>query len=431
MKKILYFFCILPLLIACNDGIDYVKDFTDGKLNDYAGTADSLKYYAGNYRVGLGFNLGSDPNLNKTVIYWNLRKDSLQYDFDRDTITNGKLFFVIENLSEGVHTFEVINYNSRGVKSIKQSVTARVYGKSFRNSIYDRSVDISKGVRGFYMNAETEKDAVFMVLTDTLYTSKVTEVEYIGTDDQKYFVEVTNKTDTIALLNLKPESELTLKTIHRPEPNAMDTFARPIQKVIVPNATELNETDLTIIPKPYASAYIEGFDSPVATHTIWYNLWDGRWGKTYPVDGNDWRWAEEAGWADHGTQGSSEPTWITFDMTRYGILQNFWFQSYSAFSGSCPKKYEIWAFTGDGKPTAADAWGEKWVKIREEEYSYVANNVSLQTELFAIGYNNYFKYEEVPYARYYRIKNLENWNGAGGFSLGEISFTIYSNDGRD
>lgn len=431
MKKIILHLLCLFAFTACSDGIDYIKEFTNGEEIRYAGKVNDLKYFAGENRLALQYVLGSDPDVNKTVIFWNLKRDSVILYLDRTSMENDTVFYILEDMPENTYSFELYNYDNSGHVSVPTFLAGKSYGKKFRSSLYDREIDKSQGIDGFSL---MQGGAVKLALSDSLATSIAVRIDYLDNNENEQTVYAENTDKYVILKDLKSESELKMTTYHIPEVNAIDSFALAPQTIIVPSIEEMIQTAIVDIPKPYAGAFIEGFDTPMTTDK-WASLWDGRWGKTFD---DNFTWADEAGWADCGTsaQPGVGPTWITIDMTKRGLLQKVWLQSYWPFTNSCPKVFEIWAFLGEDAPTAEDGWNN-WVKVASFDTSNLTSKAEL-VEAYKKGYEVSINYKDAPMTQYIRIKNLKSYGydenlpanqqtnkDAYNFSLSEISFSIY------
>ena len=86
---------------------------------------------------------------------------------------------------------------------------------------------------------------------------------------------------------------------------------------------------------------------------------------------------------------------------------------------TCPKKTELWAYVGEGVPTAQEGW-ENWVKLGAMDNSAVNKETA-----YGEGDNLYFANKEAPMARYYRLKCLENWKGSPDMIIAEVTFWGY------
>lgn len=426
----------LAALWGCDDKVDYLKEFTNGEEIRYAGKVNGLVYRAGENRLALQFVLGSDPDVDRAVVYWNLKNDSAAISIDRASLRNDTVVYMLENMPENLYSFELYTYDASGNKSVPVYLSGKTYGEKFRSSLYHREIDTEAGVNGFSVMQGNDLKLAF---TDSLLTSVAVKVEYTDTSGRLRTAYVRNEEMYAVLKAVKRSTELTFTTCHLPEPDAVDTFALEPRRITVPSADEL-VPPFESVPGPYAGAFVDGFDTPVYDASRWANLWDGYWGKTYAGGNPEWdyTWAAEANWADFSTNADASyagATWITVDMTRYGMLHRFWLQSYWPFWSVCPKEFELWAFTGEGKPTAADGWNH-WVKIAAYDASVYATDAQ-KSEAFGRGFEMTFAYGEAPVARYFRIKNRKNYNydeskapdrqnNAYNFGLSEIAFSVYS-----
>lgn len=431
IKKIIVpLFLLFTIMYSCND-IDYLKDFTDGEEIRYVGKTNELEYFAGKNRILLKYKLSADPNIRKSVIYWNLKKDSLEIDINRDMLENGTdVEQFIPNLQEGIYSFEIYNRDQFGNVSVPEYITAKAYGDRFQHSIYDREVNKQVGTKdGFFMN---DKDEVFLVFLDSLTTSKDLIIEYNNINGQKEKVTLANNRDTILLPNVNEMAELTLTTRHVPEYTAIDIFEREPIFIRVPSYEDML---ILAVPKPYKSAYVEGFD--LRTNNSWDVMWDKKWPTGWPEKDN---WYEEVNWANFYTEPTDDDkldsSWFTIDVNGYIKPETFTYYYYwPPGQHTAPRVLELWSFDSDKVPTAADGWNN-WVKIAEvdmtnandERKSYVyKNGLKLEIE----------KTDATPRARYYRVLCRKNYKYddsipleeqspyAFGISVSEISFTSY------
>jgi hypothetical protein len=128
------------LLIQCNDTDELYKKFSNEEEKIYLGKTDSLIALSGIGRIQLKWYVNADPKIDETVIYWNARQDSVVKSFHRIEKGIQADSLVINDLPEGVYTFELINRNKSSYHSLISSVQGEVYGESFISGLKNRTI---------------------------------------------------------------------------------------------------------------------------------------------------------------------------------------------------------------------------------------------------------------------------------------------------
>lgn len=406
MRKIIEIFSIcvgILFFMSCSDKVDPLE-FTDGQEIRYAGKADNPVYFAGNERIEVQFVLSPDPNVNKAIIYWDLREKSVELEINRATLTSDTISYLFDNMPENTYSFEIFTFDVFGNKSVPSYLTAKSYGNKYISGLYDRNM-IS------YEAANLDGD-IKVNWGDSVMKSVGLKLKYIDIENVSREIFVHN-TEMTTILD-KPDlgKAVTYQTLHIPEEGAIDTFT------IAPVQIEFDTEKLILyLSKPYALKNVEGFDSPWGHNNVG-NLWDDRWGKAY-VGGSPWddySWADGADWKDFYTSypdDHREPSWLTFDLGTPVRLQKYKQHGYWPYFHTAPRVWELWAYAGEGEPTAASGW-DNWVKIGEYDNTYVGKwndpDQSKRIEAYPLGDILEFEYDDVPLARYYRVKCLKNWN---------------------
>lgn len=203
-------------------------------------------------------------------------------------------------------------------------------------------------------------------------------------------------------------------------------------------ATEVN----TLIVMNLAHYMVTGFDTQfdlTATNDPKY-LFDGQWPVIYDGGETTTGWVGEvnyrnfsSGFHNGSMDGVLYPCFITFE-TGYPVkLAQYRHHYYYPFYYNCPLFWELWAFTGDGAPTAEDGW-DNWVKIGEGNTDHLPaskdeENQQPRIDAYPLGETITFDKNTVPTAQYYRFKCVENWQWKNdqtitprraNFSLSEI-----------
>lgn len=144
MKKLLtIIFCFLAGIIvftSCDEMNDIQKKYAEVEERVYLGKVDSIKVYPGLGRAKLTWYISADPKVEKTIIYWNMRNDSIIKEFTRTGPGVQKDSIIIESLPEGTSLFEFRNVNEKGESSLYSSTSVTVWGPDFGEGLYSRRV---------------------------------------------------------------------------------------------------------------------------------------------------------------------------------------------------------------------------------------------------------------------------------------------------
>jgi hypothetical protein len=222
MKKIFMFRHLLwvilgllcaPALTSCSKWDDFKEYIKDGEIM-YTGKMDSVKVYAGKNRVQLSGFLKADPKIMKTRIYWNDFKDSVEYAIDK--MPGVEPFNKTFGVDEGVKNFVVINYDAAGNASVKVNAIGTSYGNSYRRRLANRLI----GNLTFNPN----NTAINWEPMDMSTGAQYTEVEYEVNGETKRVLTPANA-NTSVLDGLKNTTTIRYRTIFKPEPTSIDTFA--------------------------------------------------------------------------------------------------------------------------------------------------------------------------------------------------------------
>ncbi len=143
MKKIIillvWLLSIAAIIVSCDDMNSIHQKYIDDGERIYLSQTDSLKAYPGVGRVKLVWNVSADPQLETTVIFWNMRKDSIERSFTRTQEWMQKDSVIIP-LPEGTYNFELVNKNQLGGRSMTAVVQGKSYGERFASDLKARSI---------------------------------------------------------------------------------------------------------------------------------------------------------------------------------------------------------------------------------------------------------------------------------------------------
>lgn len=399
--------CIMIFFPSCTD-LDGYREFIENGEITYTGTAINLTAYPGNHRIKLTYGLIRNPNIYKSVIHWNARKDSIVLEFDRESselIENDTLTYILTDLPEASYAFEVQNFDKLGNFSVPASITSKAYGEKYTATLYDRSL--------LSADAINQEGDVKMVWGDSTINSVGIEVKYTDLSNRQINLYIPNKETELLLKGCNTSEPIFYHTLYKPVENCIDTFATPFVQV---------EKVVAALDPSLFSEYRCDNDSPIIAGTM-SNLWNGLRSVT---NGNNYEWADEAGWADYNTGGTDDnlqvPGVFTVDLGIKAKLLRIRFNFYWPWQNACPKRYEIYGYLGNGAPNKNGDWSQ-WTRLKE-----IDNTGTETNEHYAEGDNIYFEDKATaPEVQYLRVKCLENYSGGQHtrISFSEIAFWAY------
>ena len=223
MKKIHQLFPIALSLVAfvlvlssCSKMDDIQRKYAERTEQVYLGKVDSVVSFPGFGRAKLVWYISSDPKIDQTIIYWNMRKDSIVREFTRVTSGVQKDSIIMENLPEGTTLFEFRNVNSQGETSLYSSASATVWGSEFADGLRARKItgfdfDYSQSLYGLNLSPSTPGDSV-------VYS----EINYKNAHGEEKTVKIIRDTNYVELEDFPDGGEFSFRTVFF-SPNGIDT----------------------------------------------------------------------------------------------------------------------------------------------------------------------------------------------------------------
>lgn len=396
--------CILFAVFSCEGEIDPVKEFTNGEEIRYPGKPLDMEYFAGRERLEIRFKLSPDPNIEKAIVYWDMKTKSVEIAIDRSQLVDNVVTKIIDNLPENIYSFETRTVDKFGNYSIPENLIAKTYGKRYESFLSSRQVTGSE-----YVNFD---GGIRVIWGDSILSSRGVELSYTTLENKTVNVFVENKEDKTTLSDVDKTKPLKFRTVFYPEENAIDAFYTSYDEYT------LNPAGLEL-PKPYASYFVEGFDT---NNKDFSALWDNKWGRTYSDDDGGSPWGGEAGWKAVDVPLGS---WITIDLKAKYKATRYRTNFYWPYKKSCVKTTQVWAYTGEGEPTGAEGW-DNWVKIGEIDNSTFVITRDDKVREYPLGDNIHFAEDDLK-AQYYRVLFVDNWTGEGNANFAEMTFWVYPN----
>lgn len=170
MKKTIGFvfaaFAILCAFSSCYKQDDVYREFIKIGGYVYPAKAVNLSATAGHSRVILSWERPMDPAVKSAIVYWDNYTNSL--DIDYNNFPDGKVSVNIADLEDRSYTFDVVNFDSNGNKSLASELTVSAYGDSWLVTHSERVLRSAEMV-GDNAHIELSKSTDEMVATQFRY----------------------------------------------------------------------------------------------------------------------------------------------------------------------------------------------------------------------------------------------------------------------
>ncbi|GGG85819.1 hypothetical protein GCM10007415_19030 [Parapedobacter pyrenivorans] len=224
MKKTYRLFPVaLSLLVSaivvfssCDKMNDIQQEWAEQDEQVYLGKVDSIEYFPGFGRAKIIWYIGSDPKIDQTIIYWNMRQDSIVKDFNRTGSSLQKDSIILEDLPEGSTLFEFRNVNNEGETSLYSNATVNVWGPEYADGLRARTVtafdfDYSQSLFELEVSPVSVGDSV-------VYS----QIVYTNTLGQERTLRIERDANTAELTNFPDGGEFRFQTVFFP-PQGIDT----------------------------------------------------------------------------------------------------------------------------------------------------------------------------------------------------------------
>lgn len=246
MKKFTHisrvFFSLLAgmlLAISCDDMNDIQSQYADRAEKIYLGKVDSINYYPGLGRVKLTWYVSADPKIEKTIIYWNMRNDSLVKEFTRTTPGVQKDSIMIDNLPQGSMLFEFRNVSKDGETSLYSKAAATVWGTEFAEGLYTRKL-VSQ-------NFDYESSTIALGFSPVFDSDSVvfSQLVYMNNQGESKTVRIERATNSVTLPEIADGTQIQFRTAFF-LPQGIDTIFNDYQLYKTPTAVFNNGTMITL-----------------------------------------------------------------------------------------------------------------------------------------------------------------------------------------
>lgn len=213
MKRLNFIFIGLIIIFSsCSDMFEKHEEFIKNGETVYLSMIDSAALDPGNGRAKIKLYYKNKSSLDRTVIYWNQRKDSLVIDLSLVNPNIDSLTVLVDKIKEGAYEFEIINKNSFDDTSLPYDMFGNVFGEQYQSNLTHRIIKSKK-----YSDGETCID--WYAASETLI---YTELIYLDKQSNKeQMVKIGNELQTIIESEI---SDFKYRCAYIPETAAIDTF---------------------------------------------------------------------------------------------------------------------------------------------------------------------------------------------------------------
>lgn len=133
MKKTISNIAVIALLsivaVSCYRQDDIYREYIVVGGHTYPAKAIELKAAPGHNRVVLSWTLPNDPSIRTAKVYWDNYTDSIAVDYS--DFPDGHVSVSVPGLEERSYTFDVVNFDEPGNRSLASELTARPLGISW------------------------------------------------------------------------------------------------------------------------------------------------------------------------------------------------------------------------------------------------------------------------------------------------------------
>ncbi len=138
MKKITIVICTLAALVSCGKQDTIYKQWVKEGGYVYPAKPIELTATSGYQRIILEWMAPMDPSIRTTKLYWDNYTDSLEFSYS--DYKDGFLSTQVKNLDDRSYTFDVVNFDAKGNRSLAAEITTTPFGESWLLSHAERTL---------------------------------------------------------------------------------------------------------------------------------------------------------------------------------------------------------------------------------------------------------------------------------------------------
>jgi hypothetical protein len=184
---------------------DIQQKYLEREERVYLGKVDSIQHFPGMNRVKVTWYVSADPKIQQTIIYWNMRADSVVKSVNR-TVSGVMKDSAIVDLTENSYTLEFRNVNDHGESSLYSTAGVSSWGKEYISTLPDREIST--------INYSFETSLLTLNLSSVYEESvQYAQLKYTGKDSKEVIQKIDNETATIGIPDFPEGGDLYLRTV--------------------------------------------------------------------------------------------------------------------------------------------------------------------------------------------------------------------------
>ncbi|WP_245605217.1 DUF4998 domain-containing protein [Niabella soli] len=206
---------------------DIQKKYADKAEQVYLGRVDSVQCFPGVGRAKMVWYMNADPKIERTIIYWNSRQDSLVVPFNRTALGGQRDSVYLDSLPEGSTLLEFKNVNSKGETSLITIAGATVWGEHFAGSLTARIIN------AFDYDYTQSRYNLSLLKTFPGDSVVYSQISYTTNSNTVQTLTINRGDSAVALTDFPPGGSFQLRTIFFP-PQGIDTVRSDYQTFKAP-----------------------------------------------------------------------------------------------------------------------------------------------------------------------------------------------------
>ena len=265
MKKIIAIICFAAAAFSCAKQDSVYKEFIVEGGHVYPAKVKVLNALSGFQRIALEWEKPFDPSLKSAKVYWDNYSQSLDVDYAQ--FADGNVSVLINDLEDRAYTFDVVNFDDKGNRSLAQELSVTPFGNNWLLSHTERSV-ANAVMDGNDARINMTKSTMEMTATQFRYYNEAGEkVEY-----EKILVPEENE---MVLPNAKKGKRFEFRSAYKPE-KGMDIVWTPNWSKspdALAYALPTNTWDVTVTKDQEFSTFTVDkiFDGVVSSSNRWHS----------------------------------------------------------------------------------------------------------------------------------------------------------------